>query len=628
VHDESLTRVLLGALVLTASLLVCFSGPTANAATPAISPPTWVTLIPAQKVLDGGSDLTDISCIAADDCTAVGSLSEFAGLWSAIARHWNGTTWSQVKVPSGIGTVQALGNQLSGVSCTSASFCVAVGVVIDLWDGTTWSAGPAQPPQNSLNAVSCTSSTMCMAVGTQPSPSPGVQETLVQQWNGATWSVVPSPNQGVGLNNALTGISCTASDFCIAVGTASNGTVDQTLIEQWNGAAWSIVASPNSASDRNNDLHGVSCTSAAYCTAVGSASNGIVDQTLIERWNGVAWSIVASPNTSSTLANDLGGVSCVSSTSCQATGTAQDAGGIFEAWDGTSWSFAPAQDAEAVNGISCSSSTQCFAVGGGEAIDVLYTQGYREVASDGGIFDFGAAQYYGSMGGQHLNAPIVGMAATPDDKGYWEVAADGGLFSFGDAHFYGSTGSLELNQPIVGMAPTPDGKGYWLVAADGGIFAFGDAPYLGSKGGGHLNQPVVGIAATTDGQGYWEVASDGGIFGFGDAQFAGSMGGQHLNAPMVGMAATPHNGYWEVASDGGIFDFGGAFNGSFYGSTGNIHLNAPVVAMVATPDGNGYWEVASDGGIFSFGTAVFEGSQGGQPLNAPIVGAASAGSLG
>ena len=93
---------------------------------------------------------------------------------------------------------------------------------------------------------------------------------------------------------------------------------------------------------------------------------------------------------------------------------------------------------------------------------------------------------------------------------------------------------------------------------------------------------------------------------------------------MVGMAATPHNGYWEVASDGGIFDFGAAF----YGSTGNIHLNAPVVAMVATPDGNGYWEVASDGGIFSFGTAVFEGSQGGQPLNAPIVGAASAGSLG
>ena len=299
-----------------------------------------------------------------------------------------------------------------------------------------------------------------------------------------------------------------------------------------NGATWSIVSSPNTASDQNNDLYGVSCSSATDCAAVGGAPNGLAEQTLIVQWDGAAWSIVPSPNTGPTLDNELGGVSCVSASSCQATGTATDAEGkntmsLFEAWDGTSWSLAPVQAAGvAGDGISCLSSTQCFAVGWYEAIDVLYTAGYWEVASDGGIFDFGAAQFYGSMGGQHLNARIVGMAATPDRKGYWEVASDGGVFSFGDAHFYGSTGSLELNQPIVGMAPTPDGKGYWLVAADGGIFTFGDAPYLGSTGGVHLNQPVVGIAATTDGQGYWLVASDGGIFAFGDAHFDGSMGGQ------------------------------------------------------------------------------------------------------
>ena len=38
----------------------------------------------------------------------------------------------------------------------------------------------------------------------------------------------------------------------------------------------------------------------------------------------------------------------------------------------------------------------------------------------------------------HLNKPIVGMAATPDGKGYWLVASDGGIFTFGDAAFYGS----------------------------------------------------------------------------------------------------------------------------------------------------------------------------------------------
>jgi hypothetical protein len=72
------------------------------------------------------------------------------------------------------------------------------------------------------------------------------------------------------------------------------------------------------------------------------------------------------------------------------------------------------------------------------------------------------------------------MAPTADGKGYWLVASDGGIFSFGDAVFYGSTGGLSLNKPVVGMAPTADGKGYWLVASDGGIFSFGDAVFYGS----------------------------------------------------------------------------------------------------------------------------------------------------
>ena len=84
--------------------------------------------------------------------------------------------------------------------------------------------------------------------------------------------------------------------------------------------------------------------------------------------------------------------------------------------------------------------------------------GYWEVASDGGIFSFGDAAFHGSMGGTPLNAPIVGMAATPDGNGYWEVASDGGIFSFGDAAFHGSMGGTPLNAPIVGMAATPDGK--------------------------------------------------------------------------------------------------------------------------------------------------------------------------
>jgi hypothetical protein len=113
------------------------------------------------------------------------------------------------------------------------------------------------------------------------------------------------------------------------------------------------------------------------------------------------------------------------------------------------------------------------------------------VASDGGIFAFGDAPFYGSMGDQVLNKPVVGMAATPTGQGYWLVASDGGIFAFGDAPFYGSMGGQPLNQPIVGMAapiaapptgtspPPTTVAGYWMVAADGGIFSF-DTPFFGS----------------------------------------------------------------------------------------------------------------------------------------------------
>jgi len=162
-------------------------------------------------------------------------------------------------------------------------------------------------------------------------------------------------------------------------------------------------------------------------------------------------------------------------------------------------------------------------------------QGYWEAASDGSVFPFGGAQFYGSMGGRPLNKPIVGMAATPDGKGYWEVASDGGIFSFGDAGFYGSMGGKPLNKPVVGMAATPDGKGYWLVASDGGIFSFGDAGFYGSMGGKPLNEPIVGIATPLGGGGYWLVADDGGIFSFGDAQSYGSMDGEPPDARTFGI---------------------------------------------------------------------------------------------
>ena len=159
-------------------------------------------------------------------------------------------------------------------------------------------------------------------------------------------------------------------------------------------------------------------------------------------------------------------------------------------------------------------------------------------ASDGGVFAFGDAAFYGSMGGQHLTAPIVGISSTPDGRGYWLVASDGGLFAFGDAGFYGSMGGHAWP---AGGGPGVRRRRARLLGGGRGrrLFAFGDAGFYGSMGGRTLSQPVVGLAPTPNGRGYWEVASDGGIFAFGDAALYGSMGGTALARPVVAMAVDP-----------------------------------------------------------------------------------------
>jgi lysophospholipase L1-like esterase len=241
--------------------------------------------------------------------------------------------------------------------------------------------------------------------------------------------------------------------------------------------------------------------------------------------------------------------------------------------------------------------------------------------ANGNVITVGNAVSFGSMAGQTLNKPIVGMATTPDGQGYWLVASDGGVFAFGDAGFFGSQGGHPLNQPIVGMATTPDGQGYWLVAADGGIFTFGDAPFLGSQGGQPISAPIVGMGASTSGLGYWLVGSDGAIYTFGDAGNSGSLAGQQLNQPVVGMAVTVDgNGYWMVARDGGVFSFGDA---GYHGSAGGIVLNKPIIGMSVAPNGFGYWLAAADGGLFTYGSASFNGSAGGNPPSSPVVAVAT-----
>jgi hypothetical protein len=648
-------RLALGAVVSVIAVMGSVIGLTALPSGATSSPPpppqvsatTWTSAASVpQPASTGLNTLYGVSCTSSSFCAAVGNTAVTSGI-APLIEQWNGTKWSLVSAPAPSGADYSI---LGAVSCVGPSFCVAVGTnnsqsnLVEQWNGTSWTIVPSPTASGAsfadLLGVSCASATFCVSVGEVTASS--VSSAVALQWNGTAWSTMTIAGPSGATQSQLHSVTCLSTSWCVAAGDTSVTGSTGSLIETWNGTSWSIAPTPNTAAGTTDTLYSVSCAGFGFCVATGNTFNGQIYQTLIETWNGATWSLTSSPDPSTTATATLEGVDCFSATTCTALGRTGPAGfgsTLAENWNGTSWSVVPTpnqgSNGTEFYGVSCITNWACVGVGDtniGSDVQEPYAasapiarSGYRFVASDGGVFtEPSTAPFMGSLGGQQLNAPIVGMAMMPAGDGYYLVAADGGVFTFGTAQFYGSAGNIHLNKPIVGMAVTPDGGGYWLVASDGGIFSYGDAQFYGSTGNIVLNKPIVGMAATPDGKGYYLVASDGGIFAKGDAVFAGSTGNLVLNKPVVGMAVTTGGGYYLVATDGGIFTFPNVGGPPFEGSTGNLTLNKPVIGMTAVS--NGYYLGAADGGIFTFpntGGPPFLGSQGGTVLNKPIVGIAS-----
>ena len=212
------------------------------------------------------------------------------------------------------------------------------------------------------------------------------------------------------------------------------------------------------------------------------------------------------------------------------------------------------------------------------------------------------APHLGPDAGLALKAGVVGIASNPTGRGYWLVGSDGGVFAFGKAGFFGSTGAIQLNAPIAAMAATSNGRGYWLVANDGGVFAFGNARFHGSTAGLPLAAPIVAIVPTKDDGGYWLVAADGGVFAYGNAHFHGSAVKLQLASPIVdATGSTGGHGYWLVGADGGVFAFGDA---RFRGAAQDPQQ--PAVGIAAATSGRGYWVARADGSVRGYGVPVPE----------------------
>jgi hypothetical protein len=210
---------------------------------------------------------------------AVGFYQDGAGVILPLAAAWASGTWSVMSVPVPAGAQQT---SFAAVSCATSSSCMAVGnyfnasfqttPLVESLSASTWKVGSAPIPggssSNSLSAVSC-SGTRCAAVGTT-----NASHALSELWDGTSWSVRAVASPAGSRTTALSGVSCWAATSCVAVGDYESHTFAQlTLAERWNGTAWSLVATPNPRGSSSNTLNAVVCGSLASCTAVGASGS-------------------------------------------------------------------------------------------------------------------------------------------------------------------------------------------------------------------------------------------------------------------------------------------------------------------------------------------------------------------
>ena len=310
--------------------------------------------------------LSDVTCVTANDCWAVGySLS--GGFARTLTQHWNGTSWSVVPSPNPHGDEH---HGLNSVTCNGSADCWAVGSggqwpIFQHWNGSAWST--VDPPANSnigdsVVSVACASASACWAVGSQYGTTR--LRTLTAHWNGSSWTKVDSPNTSATRHNLLADVTCTSTTDCWAVGEVRDNTLTFTLIQRWNGSAWSIVPSPSPDTFRNR-LTTVTCLSASDCWAAGQFHDGNGDRTLYLRWNGQAWSFVLAPVGDS---QTLNSIACASTSDCWAVGFREyDGSTLAQHWNGSAWSDEgaanPSDFYNVLNGVTCVSASDCWAVG-------------------------------------------------------------------------------------------------------------------------------------------------------------------------------------------------------------------------------------------------------------------------
>lgn len=223
-----------------------------------------------------------------------------------------------------------------------------------------------------LSGVAALSQRDAWVVGSYSNGANGADRTLVEHWNGANWSVIASPNVGSG-NNSLEAVTAISATNMWAVGLFNmKKDVSQPLIEHWDGVRWQVVSGPevkNSTGVADSLLMGVTAIAPDDIWAVGSYNSGTIGPFLpiYEHWNGIKWSLIFTPTTFPAGGN-LNAVAASSSTNAWTVGFSVQGNGssaLLAHWDGSRWNIV--HDAAAgkifLGGVAVLAADNAWAVG-------------------------------------------------------------------------------------------------------------------------------------------------------------------------------------------------------------------------------------------------------------------------
>jgi hypothetical protein len=319
-------------------------------------------------------ELWGVSCTSASACIAVGRYHT-ATSHGVVAEKWNGTAWANQEPVTPEGTESA---ELKSVSCTSATACIAVGgygpkTLAEQWNGTGWKSLTSPDPgsESHFDQVSCTSATACMAVGYR-----SYTENLVARWNGTEWKVLEASSHSGAERDQLWSVSCAAAEECTVVEGYYKEGAWKNEIQRWNGTTWKIEEIPSPKGAQESSLETVSCpSSSSACVAVGtwrSTEDG--EHAWVVRWTGAEWKL-EEPSQGAWEDSRLAGISCITSSECIAVGSGiktdtEPDRTLAERWNGSEWKMQEPVNPSGEDGLelkqaSCTSSLTCMAVGFG-----------------------------------------------------------------------------------------------------------------------------------------------------------------------------------------------------------------------------------------------------------------------